>query len=240
MSSHTISHADRYQAGNAVAFNKPEEFKNNLRGLPILMLVVESFPAVAAANPDGVAESQTPAAGGQQDLTLDGAFVTDGIADLPLVSVVSITSSGADNGRTFTVIGSDANGRPQAEEIPGPNAGTSQGVKSFSKVSRIFVDADTAGAITAGQSIDQVRGLRTKAEDLREFFMATEDGVPVITGTFDAGNITAQTAITADQRADYQQVTDTVAVEVMYLADLTKEGIGENYTDSSQRVPSAI
>lgn len=240
MSSHTISHADRYQAGNAVAFNKPEEFKNNLRGLPILMLVVESFPAVAAADPDGVATSQTPAAGGQQDLTLDGAFVSDGIADLPLVSVVSITAAANDSARTFTVIGTDANGRPQAEEVAGPNTTTGQSAKSFATVSRIFVDDDTAGAITVGQSIDQVRGLRAKAEDLRDFFMATEDGVPVITGTFDPGNATAQTATTADQRADYLQATDDAQIEVMYLADLTKEGIGENYTDSSQRVPSAI
>lgn len=240
MSRHTISHADRFQAGNAVVFNKPSEFENALRGIPIILLAVETFPAVAAADPDGIATSQTPAAGGQQDLTLDGAFVTDGVADLPLVSVVSITAAANDSARTFTVLGSDANGRPQAEEIAGPNATTVEGAKSFSKIDRIFVDADTAGAITAGQSIDQVRGLRTRAEDLRDFFIVTEDGVPVITGTFDPGNTTLQTATTADNRADYVPATDTAQVEVMYLADLTKEGIGSNFVDSSQNVPSAI
>ena len=46
MSRQTVSHADRFQAGNAVVFNKPAEFENALRGIPIMLVAVESFPAV--------------------------------------------------------------------------------------------------------------------------------------------------------------------------------------------------
>ena len=240
MGSHTLSHADRFAAGNAVVFNKGDDYPNQLRGLPVQLMAVEVFPAVAVLDADGIATTQTPAAGGQQDLTLDGAFVTAGVAALPLVSPVTITAVGNETARTFTVIGTDANGRPQAEEIAGPNATSADGVKNFAIVTRIFVDADTAAAVTAGQEIDLTRGLRAKAQDLLDFFHATEAGVPVITGTFVPGNNTAQTSTNIDQRASYIPATTTVEVVIMYVPDLTKEGIGVNFVDASQAVPSAI
>jgi hypothetical protein len=239
MGSHTLSHADRFKAGNAVVFNDTEN-PNKLRGLPVRLMAVESFAAVAASDPDGIALSQTPAAGGQQDLALAGAFVTDGVATLPVVSVVSITAAANETARTFTVIGLDANGRPQAEEIAGPNATVAEGVKTFSQVTRIFVDDDTAGAVTAGQSNDQIRGLRAKSDGLLDFFVVTEDGAGIVAAAFDPGNNTAQTATTADQRAKWTPQTATAAISVMYAPDLTKEGIGANYVDASQSVPSAI
>lgn len=241
MGQHNLSHAEFFSAGNAVALNKGANFPNNLRGLPVKLMAVETFAAVAAADPDGIATTQTPAAGGAQLLTLDGAFVTDGVATLPIVSPVSITAVGNETARTFTIIGLDANGRPQAEEIAGPNATLANGVKSFSVVTEIRVDDDTAAAVTAGQEIDQPRGLRAKAEGLSDFFVATEDGTGIPTGAnFDPGNAVAQTGTNADQRADYTPTTTTAEVIVMYLADLSKEGIGENFTASDQATFSAI
>ena len=240
MGKHNLSHADRYSAGNAVAFNLGADYPNQLRGIPIQLVAVELFAATATLDVDSIATSQTPAAGGQQDLTLDGALVTDGIATLPYVGPVSITAAANESARTFTVLGTDANGRPQAEEIAGPNTTTGDGVKNFATVTRIFVDADTAGAVSAGTEIDLTRGLRCKAQDLLDFHHATENGVPVITGTFTPGNNTTQTSTTADQRASYIPATAAAEVIVMYVPDLTKEGIGVNFVDASQAVPSAI
>ena len=240
MSSHTISHADRFQAGNAVAFNKPDEFANNLRGVPIQLLAVEHFDAIAAPDTDAYATAQTAAAGGQQDLTLDGAEVTEGVGIAPAVMPVDITAAANDSARTFTVLGRDANGRPQAEEIAGPNATTVTGTKTFSRIDRIFVDADTAGAVQAGFDNAAKRGLRTKAEDLRDFMLIVEDNIVVLNGSFFPGNNTLQTATNADNRASVVPGSADAELDVMYLADLTKEGIGSNFVDSSQRVPSAI
>lgn len=240
MGSHTLSHADRFAAGNAVLFNKGSDYPNQLRGLPVQLMAVEVFAAVAVLDVDSIAVAQTPAAGGQQDLTIDGALATDGVATLAMVQPVSITAAANETARTFTVIGLDANGRPQAEEIAGPNATTGDGVKNFSVITRVFVDADTAGAVSVGTEIDLTRGLRAKAQDLLDFHHAVEDGTPVITGTFTPGNNTTQTATNVDQKASYIPATTTAEVIVMYVPDLTKEGIGSNFVDASQAVPSAI
>ena len=239
MGKHTISHADRFKAGNGIAFNDPDD-PNDPRGIPIALVAIETFAAVTT-DPDAIATTQTPAAGGQQDLTLDGVLVTAGIATLTAVSAVSITAVGNESARTFTVIGTDANGRPQAEEIAGPNATEGSGVKMFSTVSRIFVDANTAAAVTVGELTSNPRGLRCKSRDLVDFYMATEAGIPQVGDTFAPGNNTTQTATTADQRAQYTPALGTNSATVMYFPDLTKEGsAGANFVDASQSVPSAI
>jgi hypothetical protein len=254
MSKHTLSHASQILAGDGVAFNLADpnfgmgdELSNTLRGIRIAVLVSE-FIQGGGTDTQAVSATQTPAAGtADQDLLINGNDVVDGVGILRFCGRVSITSSGADAGRTFTVLGRDANGRPQAEEITGPATTTVEGVKHFTKVDRVIVDADTAGAVSVGQLETGPRGLRRKTvEPLQvglgksNMHQAVEGSTVVITGTFDSGSDITQTATNADQRADYIPVALTEDIEVMYLADLTKEGLGENYTDSRQRVPSAI
>lgn len=239
MGKHTISHADRFRAGAGIVFNDADD-PNDLRGIPIALVAIETFAGVTT-DADAIATSQTPAAGGQQDLTLDGVLVSGGVATLTAVSAISITAVGNETARTFTVIGLDANGRPQAEEIAGPNATEGSGVKMFSSVSRIFVDADTAAAVTVGELTSNPRGLRSKSRDLVDFAFGTENGVPIATDNFDPGNNTTQTATTADQRAQWTPTDGTQSITVMYFPDLTRDGAaGANYTDASQSVPSAI
>ena len=256
MSKHTLSHASTILAGDGVAFNLNDddfgmggELDNSMRGIRIAVLVTEAIEGGGSDN-ESTALAQTPAAGtADQDLLINGNDAVDGVGIQKFTGRMSITSSGADAGRTFTVLGDDANGRPQAEEITGPATTTVEGVKHFSKVRRVIVDADTAGAVSVGQQETGPRGLRRKAlawglshlgATKARTYIAVEGGTPVITGSFDGGNDTAQTATNVDQRADYLPVALTEDIEVTYLADLTKEGIGENYTDSRQRVPSAI
>ena len=254
MSKHTISHAPVILAGDGNALNLADSFfgmsdelGNTLRGIRLGVLVHEFIQGGGSDNAMHCA-SQTPAAGtADQDLLINGTNAVDGVSRNLFCGRVSITSAGADNLRTFTVLGDDANGRPMAEEIAGPNTTTLEGIKHFTKIRRVIVDADTAGAIQVGQLETGPRGLRRKNVDPLQTFLpkslahvAWEGSTLVITGSFDGGNDTAQTATNADQRADYQPVSFTQDMEVIYLADLSKEGMGVNYTDSRQDTFSAI
>lgn len=92
---------------------------------------------------DGIAESQTPVAAG--NLTLTATTVT---LDEP--TLIAITSDGADNGRTFTITGTDEAGNTITDAVTGPSTATVYGAKYFKTVTQIAVDDATAGAIIVG------------------------------------------------------------------------------------------
>lgn len=103
--------------------------------------------ATQAAN--NIATSQTPGAAGA--LTLNGALCSGGVLpDLSLGYIIGIGCAGADAGRTFTVTGTDQNGKAQTETIAGANIGTTASTKFWRSISSITVDAATAGAIVVG------------------------------------------------------------------------------------------
>jgi hypothetical protein len=106
--------------------------------------------APSALDADGVALSQTPAAGGVQSLTLAGALVTNGVAIMGTGQHITVASDGIDTTRVFTISGTDWHGTAITETITGVNAGTVAGVKNFKTVTGVTVDDDTAGAITVG------------------------------------------------------------------------------------------
>lgn len=101
-----------------------------------------------AASANGIALSQTPLAGG--DLTINGAQATSGVASLTDQRRVIITSAGNDSGRTFTIYGTRTGGQVISEAVTGANIGAAQSVYDYNTVTRITVDAATAGAITVG------------------------------------------------------------------------------------------
>lgn len=104
----------------------------------------------AAADADGICQSQTPAAGGAQNLTLNGALVTGGVGVLDVQRHVIITSAGNDTGRTFTVYGVDGIGHTISEAVTGVSGGAASTTKNFKTVTRVAVDDNTAGAVTVG------------------------------------------------------------------------------------------
>lgn len=115
---------------------------------------------------DGICESQTPAAGGSQSLTIDGVLAdlgTAGVFDIYDAGysvgvggvIIGIASAGNDSGRTFTVTGTNEMGHDVTETITGPNATTVQSSTYFKTITAITVDDDTAGAITVG-TVDEV------------------------------------------------------------------------------------
>jgi len=123
-----------------------------------------------AANTDGVCESQTPAGGGAQDLTIDGAQTSGGVATFTAARLITIASAGADDGRTFTVTGTDVNGNAQTETIAGP-ATTVTGTLYFRTVTQVTVDDDTAGAITVGMANDAFEVIYAGRARLRSVFL---------------------------------------------------------------------
>ena len=104
-----------------------------------------------AADVDGVCQSQTPAAGGVQNLTINGAQSSGGVATFTAGRLITIASASDDSARTFTVTGTDVNGNTQTETIAGP-ATTVTGTLYFRTVTQVTVDANTAGAITVGMA----------------------------------------------------------------------------------------
>jgi len=108
--------------------------------------------ALTAADADNIAESQTPAAGGVQALTLNGTAVSDDVATLDTQRRVLITCAGADAARTFTITGTDVAGYPISEVVSGADADTSSSTLDFYTVTEVTVDDDTAGAVTVGTS----------------------------------------------------------------------------------------
>jgi hypothetical protein len=129
--------------------------------------LVRYFQEPTAADTNGIATTQTPTAAG--NLTLNGALCatingnsvyapsvsgTAATADGAWARKIGITSDGDDSGVTFTVYGTDVDGKALSEAITGPNAGTvytTDGTATnFKSVTRIAISAAGTGNITAG------------------------------------------------------------------------------------------
>lgn len=100
-----------------------------------------------AADNNGICEGQTPLAGG--DLDLDGILVTDGVADLTSQRQVLFTFAADETGRTFVVYGTDDQGISISESVAG-TATTAVTLLNYNTVTRITIDAASAGALTVG------------------------------------------------------------------------------------------
>lgn len=101
---------------------------------------------VAAAVTDKYAESQTPAAGGAQALTLTATLTNT------YQQHVSVSCAGSDAARSFAFVGTDWQGNALTETLAGSDEDITIGAKNFKSVTSITVDDDTAGAVTAGMA----------------------------------------------------------------------------------------
>jgi hypothetical protein len=98
---------------------------------------------------NGVCASQTPAAGGEQSLSLDGALVSDGVATMAEAQIITMTPAADESARTFTYTGTDADGITITESITGAAVAVAT-TGYFKTITGITVDDDTAGAIIIG------------------------------------------------------------------------------------------
>lgn len=116
------------------------------------MRPIRTTKALATADDDNIAASQTPAGAG--NLTLNGvaAAGSPAIATLDTSRQVLFTFAGDEHSRTFVVYGFDrpSGGNPIQETVTGTTPGTVATTKEFGQVTRISVDAGTAGALKVG------------------------------------------------------------------------------------------
>jgi len=160
-----------------------------------------------AADPDGVCQSQTPAAGGEQALTINGALSSGGVATFVAARFITIASAADDSARTFTVTGTDVNGNVQTEVIAGP-ATTVTGTKYFRTVTEVLVDDDTAGAITVGMannSLDVVYAGRARLRGVYLIHTNTAGTIP-----FRNGGATGTAVLTLPTPASANSTRDFV------------------------------
>jgi hypothetical protein len=108
---------------------------------------------------DGIATAQTPAAGGAQNLTLDGALSSGGsyTSGDGAGRQISVTAAANDSARTLTITGTDSDGNAQTETMTGAelNITTTESAKYWNTVTQVSVDDDTAGNISVG-TVDEL------------------------------------------------------------------------------------
>ena len=102
---------------------------------------------LTAADADGICASQTPGAAG--NLTINGALATAGVATMDTQRQVLFTFAADESARTFGVYGTLQNGTEFAENVTG-TATTATTLADYKTITRISVDAATAGALTVG------------------------------------------------------------------------------------------
>ena len=84
------------------------------------------------------------------NFTLNGDLISSSAATFTNAQRVSITSSGDDSGRTFTVTGTDKDGASLTATLTGANAGTASSTEFFKTVTAISVDAAPSSSVSAG------------------------------------------------------------------------------------------
>jgi hypothetical protein len=101
---------------------------------------------LAAADADGIAQAQQPAA----TFTLNGALVSGGVAQLGALRRVLITTVADETGVNFTVTGANLAGDVLSETLPGVNNTTTYTALDFYTVTSVTNDAALAGNVTIG------------------------------------------------------------------------------------------
>lgn len=187
MSRHTISYADQLFHGKAVHHGA----YRSQRGVPMTPIVQVDLGVPVATDGSGVASDQTPAAGGAQNLALDGATVLD------VPRNITITSAGDDSGRMFAVVGTDEYGHRMSEAIAGANAGKAAGAKAFKTITKVTTDDNTADTVSVGWAT--VLGLPFRVGGAFDVLHAFTDETEEV-GTVIGGDSEVATATTGDVR----------------------------------------
>lgn len=112
-----------------------------------MAIIITRSKQLAADDADGIAQSQTPTEAGNLDL--NGDLVVDGVAVLDTQRQVLFTFAADETGRSFVVYGTKQGGSAIQETVAG-TADAAATQLNFLTVSRITIDAASAGAIQVG------------------------------------------------------------------------------------------
>jgi len=130
---------------------------------------------------DGIAQAQTP--GGAGNFTLNGDLISGGVFTSSDGGARQLLFTTVDNesGDTYTITGTDADGRAQTETVTGPNATTGESTKYFLTVTQIA----TSGAATDTVAIGTVDEMSSRTFPLNRH---ADTGALIhmnVTGTID-------------------------------------------------------
>lgn len=178
---------------------------NVTRTRPVEFVAVEIGNPVAAAT---AALRAAAAVGAGGALALIAAALT---FDVP--RNVTITSSGVDTTRVFTITGVDEYGNTVIETITGVNTATVAGLKAFRRIVSISVDAACAGNISCG--FGNVFGIPFRLGHVGAVLYTLQDGAapsnaPTVVAA-QATNVRA-TATTADVRGTFAPNTNAANI----------------------------
>lgn len=112
------------------------------------MLTVRLTKTLAAADDDGICQSQSLAAAG--NLLINGALATAGVANLVSQRRVAVVSAGNDTGKTLTLYGTNEGGGTINEALALTNGGTVESTLDFLTVTRAAPNAAIATTIKVG------------------------------------------------------------------------------------------
>jgi len=161
-------------------------------------LVVDSITGFGNTfDRDGIITAVTPSGAGA--ITLSGTLVTSSVAYLPSGATsqlsprkILVYGANDESGKTFTVVGTDADGASQTEVITGPNAGTVYSTYEYLTITSVTASGATTGDIEVGVVGDPIG-------------IELDDGTLQWTNIGAAVSTTTLTLITA--------LTDSVAVD---------------------------
>ena len=113
------------------------------------MRQIVSSLQLSAAVDNAVCLAQTRGTAGA--LTINGGNAVNGVAIFNAAYAVTVTSTGNDSTRTYTITGTNAAGNALTETITGPNATTVSTTSAFLTVTEILVvGGGTVGTVRAG------------------------------------------------------------------------------------------
>lgn len=111
---------------------------------------VLSISPYAIADNDAICLVQTPAAGGVQELLINGTLASGGVATMDFRRQVTLTFNNDDRNRVFVVTGTDRKGNLLVEAVQGVDTNTTSTVRAFETVTSVKVDDDTLGNVQVG------------------------------------------------------------------------------------------
>ena len=104
--------------------------------------------AALSDDANGICVDQTT--GGAADLTLDGALVSGGVATMAEAQIVSIEGTGNNSGITFTITGTNAEGKTIAQAVTGANNGTAVSTFYYKSITQIAASGAVTGNVEIG------------------------------------------------------------------------------------------
>ena len=136
------------------------------------------------------------------------ALIGGGTVTLSASRQITITSAGNDSDKTFTIMGTDADGNALTEVVTGANASFAASTNYFKTITSIDPSANPAGAITAGIIVDDKITLTpsstSDATITIEGVAVTATGISDARFKFDAnGLLTTTQADIATQKNNY-------------------------------------